>query len=127
MSASNNPSKPLRPKQKPVPTKNANNEAYERPTKKARPQRVMSEDEEEESMAENGIDEVVEVDVHGNEEEESMAENGIDEVVEVDVHGNEKPGSRHAVRLPSPEPSSPVHELATKRTKTDEEELGTFL
>jgi hypothetical protein len=59
------------------------------------------------------------------EEEEALAEDGIDEVVEVDVHGNEKPGTRRVVRHPSTEPSSPVTKPSIKHTETDEEEFGT--
>ena len=100
MPNSNNPSEPLISKQKSIPTKNPNNEVYQRPTKKARRQRVMSDDDEEELMAEDGIV----------------------EVVEIDVSGNEKPGTRRPVRSPSP-----VSQPSTEHAETDKEELGECL
>jgi hypothetical protein len=98
MPASSNSS--VTSKRKSIPTKNPNNEAYERPTKKVRPQRVLSDDEEEELMVEEGID----------------------EVVEIDLDGNEKPGTRRPVRSPSP-----VSQPSTECPETDEEELGESL
>jgi hypothetical protein len=100
MSTSNDPPEPLRSKRKSIQTKNPNDEAYARPIKKARAQRVISEDEEEELMAAEGIV----------------------EVVEIDVEGNEKPGTRRPVRSPSVEVLSPV-----QPTETDDEELGKHL
>jgi hypothetical protein len=53
------------------------------------------------------------------EEEELMAEDGIVEVVEIDVNGNEKPGTQWPVRS-----SSPVSQPSAEHAEINEEELS---
>jgi hypothetical protein len=90
-----------RPKRKIIPIRDCNGDIVVRPTKKVWVPRVMSEEEDEQMMVDDGID----------------------EVVEIDVDGNEKVGSRRSV---GPAASTSSRASTPEVVRMDKKKLGVF-